>query len=57
MTQILMFQKNTLNITHFKKITKSKFEVSNSEEDLKEIKFYFNDFYKGSSKDSQHTPY
>ena len=49
--------KNTLNITHLKKITKSKFEVSNSEEDLNEIKFYFNDFYKGSSKDSQHTPY
>ena len=26
--------KNTLNITHLKKIIKSKFEVSNSEEDL-----------------------
>ena len=25
--------KNTLNITHLKKITKSKFEVSNGEED------------------------
>ena len=31
--------KNSLNITHLKKITKSKFGVSNSEEDLKEIIF------------------
>ena len=31
--------KNILNITHLKKIMKSKFEVSNCEEDLKEIIF------------------
>ena len=31
--------KNTLNITHLKKITKSKFEVFNCEDDLKEIIF------------------
>ena len=49
--------KNTVNITHLKKITKSKFEVSNGEEDLKEINFYFNNYSKGSSRDSQHTPY
>ena len=47
--------KNTLNITHLKKIAQSKYEVYNSEEDLKEIIFYFNDYSKGSLKDSQHT--
>ena len=47
--------KNTLNITYLKKITLSKLEVFNSEQDFKEIKFYFNEYSKGNSKDSQHT--
>ena len=47
--------KNTLNITHLKQIADSKFEVSNCEEVLKELKFYINNYFKGISKDFKHT--
>ena len=37
------FPKNTFNIKPLKKNEESKFEVSSSKEEVKEIKFYFND--------------
>ena len=49
--------KNTFKIKPLKKIEQSKSEVSIREEEVKEIKFYFNHSSEGSSKDSQDLPY
>ena len=49
--------KITFNIMPLKNIEESKFDVPSSEEEVKEINFYFNYFSEGCIKDSQDSPH